>query len=154
MTATSRPRAREPANSEAVLIWHRQGESERSRIVEPGRRRKAARLIREFVAGEITNDELDDQWPLGPGDPALNGVFEFVWVHYDDLSTHRFRGNEVSAANLLRCAKFLETDLPYVWKRPHWAIRGIANLLALITLGLANRLWDPSPNYWPFPSAN
>lgn len=136
------------------MNWHSQTGSERSRVVEPERRRVAARLIRAFVARKITNDELDDQWPLGPGDPALNEIFRFVWVHYDDLTTHHFGGDGASAAGLLRCAKFLETDLPYVWTGPHWAIRGLATLLGLLTLGLANRLWDPAPHYWPFPSVD
>ena len=135
------------------MNWHSQTDSARSRVVEPERRRVAARLIREFIAGEITNDELEDRWPLGPGDPALSEIFRLVWVHYDDLETHSFRGDRVSAAALLRCAEFLETDLPYVWTGPHWAIRGLATLLGLLTLGLANRLWDPAPDYWPFPSA-
>ncbi len=60
------------------MNWHRQMGSERSRVVEPERRRVVARLIRAFVAGKIMNDELDDQWPLGPGDPALNEIFRFV----------------------------------------------------------------------------
>lgn len=136
------------------MIWHRQTESDRSRVIEPQRRRVAARLIRRFVALEITNDELDEQWPLGPGDPALNEIFRFVWFHYDDLSTHRFEGDDKSAAGLLHCAQFLETDLPYVWSGPHWTIRGLATLLGLLSLGLANRLWDPAPAYWPFPGAD
>lgn len=137
-----------------MVNWHRQTESERSRVVLPELRRVAARLICEFVAGKVTNDELDEQWPCDPGDPALNGIFRFVWAHYDDLTTHHFRGDGASALGLIRCAKFLETDLPYVWTGPNWAIRILSTLLGLLTLGLANRLWDPPPEYWPFPSGD
>lgn len=118
---------------------------------EPARRLAAARLIRDFVDGKITNDELDDGFPRGPGDQALNGVFEVVWLTYDDLYEHRFQGPAKAKAALLFCARFLESDAPYLWQAPPWPVRLVATVGGIATLGLLRRLWDPPPDYWPFP---
>jgi hypothetical protein len=134
------------------MNWYTRVEPECVRPAERERWQKAARLIRDFVAGKITNDEFEDGWPLGPGDPALNDVFNFVWRFYDDLSTHRFKGGDAAAAELLRCAAFLETDLQYIWRTPHWTIRPATSVLGIVTLGLANRVWDAPPRHWPFPT--
>ena len=134
------------------MDWFTRLESERSKTISVERRRTAAALLRELVGGRITNDELEDGWPVGPGDPALNGVFDFVWLHYDDLWTHRFQGTEEAATALLRCARFLESDLPYVWLKPPWIVRLVSFALNLVTFGFASRMWNPPPGHWPFPS--
>jgi hypothetical protein len=120
--------------------------------LEPKRRQEAAALLREFAAGRISNDALEEDWPLGPGDPALNGVFEQVWYFYDDNYTHTFRGNEAGAKELLRLAEFLESDVPYLWKSPPAPIKIAAFFASVLTLGLARHLWEPWPEHWPFPT--
>lgn len=135
------------------MKWFREIEPTVAPPPDLDRRRVAARLIRDFAAGTITNDALYDGWPRGPGEPALNDISYFVWFHYDDLSTHRWNGDVESAAGLLRCADFLETELPYIWKAPLWPVRIVAWALSMVTLGLAKELWDAPPWYWPYPTA-
>jgi hypothetical protein len=123
--------------------------------VDRAKRDLAAKLVRDFVAGHITNDELEDQWPLGRGDPALNEIFQFVWSFYDDLTTHRFNGGPDAAHALEQCAAFLESDEPYVWPVRNAVVRLILFVLALVTFGLVTQLvtrWTDLPDYWPFPS--
>lgn len=119
--------------------------------MEPERRRVAARLLRDHVAGRITNDALNDGWPLGRGDPALNEIFGPVWATYDDLRTHLFDGDEETARFLLRCAAFLETDHPYEWPRRWWWLWWLRAPLNLITFGLLTRAFADEPeDWWPF----
>lgn len=115
-------------------------------------RRDAARLLRDYVRGAIDNDTLDERWPQGRGDEAVDHLARYVWLFYDDLETHHFDGGDEARRELERCARFLESDLPYVWHRPPSGVRAAAEILSLVTLGLAGHLWQPTPEHWPFPT--
>lgn len=101
----------------------------------------AARVLRAFVAGEITNDDFDDQYPVCPADAAILAVYRQVWKFYDDLHEHKLVGGwtpSQQARDLLeRCILFLEGDLEY--RRPS---------------GLFARLMDvfKDDGLWPFRS--
>lgn len=123
--------------------------------IDAEKRAIASRLLRDFTAGRITNDSFDEGWPLRSRDPALFAIFGFAWHTYDDLRTHHFDAGPETAAHLARCADFLDSGEPYVWPRPHPLLFLLSIPLALLTLGLSNRLLYPDPpplTHWPFAS--
>jgi hypothetical protein len=103
-------------------------------------RREAARILRQFRDGEITNDEFEDAFlPLRreSGDRALRAIATVTWHFYSDTHEHRLRPQEgETAAMLERCIAFLESGLPYEWERDsflgiwglNWLVRGVAAL--------------------------
>lgn len=105
-------------------------------IDRPGRA-AASSLLREFIGGELTNDELANRWPAtnrAGGDWALVAIADFLWNFYDDFSVHRLDVAKVpdeGRVALRRCQCFLDSDLPYGW--PHVALA---------------RVKRPSPGEW------
>lgn len=115
----------------------------------------AAKLLRDYIEGRITNDDLDAGWPVGSDDPGLAQIGMHVWSCYDDLHRHFVDGNPKARAFLEQCCEFLESGEPYEWPVPSRVHVVLSTALALLTLGLSKRfLWRhyQFPAYWPFPS--
>jgi hypothetical protein len=118
------------------------------------KRRKAAQLLLDFYKGRITNDQMDDAWPLDAKDPALREVFWAKWGLYSDLREEyvkpKLRRNYSAAKATHRCLVFLKSGLEY-----EWVGSGLSEGLVPWILGLldkhpreVNRAGDQSA--WPF----
>ena len=109
-------------------------------MVDRGARQSAAHLLRSFLTGEITSDELESDWPSSKQDKALDAVASVVWLHYDDFKPRRMVGIEAPGSEerdlLERYQAYLESEYDYDW--PHsnfYRIKGLGALVPL-TLGL------------------
>ncbi len=85
-------------------------------MVDMEQRRVAAELIRKFAAGQLTNDEFDEQYPHSE-DKAIQTIGNVLWLSWDDRFTHRLEGRyqltDQQKALFERCMAFLETELEY-----------------------------------------
>ena len=112
-------------------------------------RRSAASVLRDFIEGRITNQELDERFPARSRDRAVHAVYSQTWRFQDDFREFRATGAFAPKANVLatltRCVLFLQTDLPYEWPVPftaplRWVLR---------TLGL-HQSSPGEKSVWPF----
>jgi len=76
-------------------------------------------MVEGFAAGTITSSEMDNDFPSDKNDPALAGIWERLWVLWDDFHNHTLTGKyapqpEVRAM-MERCIAFLDSDLEYEW---------------------------------------
>lgn len=114
------------------------------------RRDRAIALLRAFAVGKLTNDEFEDRYdaildtrPVRAWeDRALWALKTIVWYCYDDLSTHRLDGKyaltKEGKKNVARWILFLQTNLPYEWKR-HDFISFHDGVFNLVTFGWWSR---------------
>ena len=81
-------------------------------------RKVASQLLRNFVAGHISNDEFEDAQPI-TNDLAIGAIWDTAWVLYDDLKEHRLIGKYRLPPDQRRaCVRwilFLHSDLLYEW---------------------------------------
>lgn len=63
-------------------------------------RNQLALLLRRYVAGRITNDELADA-PARSQDPAIQPIYGFAWRLYDDVSNHELKDDTLSRLKLV-----------------------------------------------------
>lgn len=107
-------------------------------MIDRLKRDQAATLIRQFLQGQITSDDLESDWPTNKADQALEAVGSMAWLFYDDHKPRRMVGKDAAAPEeselLGRYAAFLDTDHPYEWPTANF-IR-IAGLGALVPLSL------------------
>ena len=91
---------------------------ERDRMVDREGRRRAANLITAFIAGEITNDDIENGWPEKSTDKALEAIYLRLWSFYSDLRTHKILSTVASqqTESFRRIIDFLESDLEYEWR--------------------------------------
>lgn len=61
-------------------------------MVDRSRRSQAAQVLRDFMAGRLTNFDFEEQFPQSGSDRVLAAIAEMVWFTYDDLKTHRLEG--------------------------------------------------------------
>jgi hypothetical protein len=128
------------------------------RTTEQTQRRFGADLLRQFIAGEITNEQFHRNFPRSKSDAALNAIFRGAWVTYSDLREYRLVGKDAPSekvrAILERCRLFLTTDLPFEWPEPKISmLSGILNLLSFgsIARRSAEQLRKLGEvDYWPF----
>jgi len=129
-------------------------------LIDRASRDSLAQLARHFVAGRITNDELEGRLP-DSGDPAIHEIWwNALWGLYDDLHEHRLVGRyyipKESRTDLARCILFLKTDLEYEWTAYPPEPKILSGLLSILTLGTANRVmarrWrrQGDSSVWPF----
>jgi hypothetical protein len=133
-------------------------------VIEQDRRRWAASLIRRFRDGELTNDELVEDWPASRGDEALAAIERALWFFYSDNRPHKLTDLSADGYQALsRMAAFLDTELPYEWPQANpYRLSGLG-LLNVLSLGLLDR-WirrskaefeaklraSGDPDVWPF----
>ena len=121
---------------------------------------KLSELIRQLVAGLITNDQFEDRIPRS-SDPAVHEVyFSGIWDLYTDLYEYRLVGGDrvprETRRVLARYILFLKSGLEYEWPRQSWWQFLLSFGAALLTLGLSNRWYRRSfakagdVDVWPF----
>ena len=85
-------------------------------MVDTKNRIVAAELVREFAAGQLTNDDFDEQYPRSE-DRAIQNIGNVLWLSWDDRFTHRLEGEyqltDQQRALFERCIAFLQTELEY-----------------------------------------
>ncbi|MGZ4982419.1 MAG: hypothetical protein ACXWAB_13360 [Methylobacter sp.] len=91
-------------------------------MIDRSARDKAAELLRQFLAGTITNFELENSWPSS-ADRVLREIQDTIWCFYDDFEEHAMRGGwklskkqkAISARWVLSCTRMKNTSgLPSV----------------------------------------
>ena len=107
-------------------------------MIDYPNRDRLALLLRRYVAGRVTNDELADEAPSRSADPAIQAVYEQAWNLYDDLSTHRAEGRHALTPDarrlVARWVLFLHSDRQYRW--PPFSFMQIHNWpVNVLTLG-------------------
>lgn len=128
-------------------------------MVDYTSRRAAATMLRQFVAGRMTNDELEARWPTS-SDPAVAAVRDAAWMLYSDLREYRLVGDDrlprPVRREVARWIVFLHGDRPYEWPVTPAMRRFAQSVVNVLTLGLTVRLWDrnlPQRGHlemWPF----
>lgn len=107
-------------------------------VVDRDRRDIAAQLVRRFLAGEITSDDLESGWPGNKHDRALEAVSSMVWLFYDDHRPRQMVGKEAASSEerglLVRYAAFLDSEFEYDW--PVSNFMGLSGLGPLVPLSL------------------
>lgn len=98
-------------------------------VIDRIARDKAARLLRRFFAGNLTNFQLIARWPKSE-DAAIHAIESTVWCFYDDFQEHRMRGTwKISRQDRRTCARwilFLYSSNEYGW--PEISFPGIRPL--------------------------
>ena len=103
-------------------------------MLDRNARRVAARLVRAFALGRITNVEVDRHWPVGCEDIAVADAYDWAWSHWDDNRKHRLVGKDAlsatSRAEAARLILYLRSDKTFATTlHPHppriiWSIMG------------------------------
>lgn len=124
-------------------------------------RDRLAQALRHYVAGRITNDDLDDveiDW-RDRGAVAVHGM---AWGLYDDLEQHKATGRHAiskeARRHIARWIAFLYSDTEYIW--PEYSFIQIINLpMNIVTFGwwerMKRRKWKEFEeagdiDVWPF----
>lgn len=107
-------------------------------MVNTEKRKMARRLLQGFFMGEITNDDLENNYPADRDDAALGAIYERLWEYWDDRRARKIRpkddlGDDACAV-FERCIAFLGSDLEYEWPEIHW-FSFSTGLLRLVGLG-------------------
>ncbi len=83
-------------------------------------RKKAAEVTRRFVAGQITNFELENKFPVSQ-DLAISAIEDTLWCFYDDFEEHTLCGkwqiSEDVKSVMKRWIIFLYSQENYVWPK-------------------------------------
>ncbi len=118
----------------------------------------AAEALREFMEGSISNREYERRFPRSKEDPALWGIYSWLWFCYSDTREHTLTGKDAltdeGRALIGRCLLFLKSDLEFQW--PPTKLHLWYPLLRLIGLGrVVNRQIEKKMSIgdvevWPF----
>ena len=91
-------------------------------MVDRQARRQYAQLLRQFISGHMTNKEYEKRFDgiqASAGDPAVQEVYDEIWMTYDDCYTHRMTGaHQLTGENrhsVARMVLFLHSDREYSW---------------------------------------
>ena len=129
-------------------------------MIDAHARTRFAGLVRQLVAGLITNDQFEDRIPRS-NDRAVHEVFfNGIWGLYSDLYEYRLVGKDAvpraARHDLARHILFLKSGLEYEWPTcERWKLL-VLLLFALPTLGLSNRWYQKwfakagDIKVWPF----
>lgn len=107
-------------------------------MIDQKARKAAASLVRDFLSGNITNDDLESGWPQASEDRALMAIKRTIWAFYSDITTHSSDRLSASSRSFFdRCALFLESDFNYEWPGDRlYQEKGIPVLMVIISTGL------------------
>jgi len=94
-------------------------------MVKREQRDLAGRLVKQYFACEITNDDFVDAYPVREKDDrAIGAIYEVLWNFWDDRYTHTLTGKHKlkpePRALFERCIAFFESDLEYEWPPLTW----------------------------------
>jgi hypothetical protein len=116
------------------------------RMIDRAARDGAATLIRRFMAGRVTNDDLDSGFPQSRIDPALDALAGASWYLYGDDSTYRLPSRNAfprdARRQVSRWVLFLHSGLEYEWPDFNWyaGVPTPSPLLDWLTCGALTRL--------------
>lgn len=83
-------------------------------------RRKAAEVARHFISGQITNFDLENQFPTSE-DPVIRAIEDSLWCFYDDFEEHKLKGKwkipQETKNSVLRWILFLYSKQEYKWPK-------------------------------------
>jgi hypothetical protein len=122
-------------------------------VVDTNARRQAAKLLLDFYKGRITNDQLEDAWPVQSSDRGLHVVYGAAWGLYDDFYEHyadpKIRRHYAVSKEIHKCLLFLESDKPYEW------VTGgpgtpFSHLLEFLSPEVKRVNRNGQLKYWPF----
>jgi hypothetical protein len=128
-------------------------------MIDPESRRRVAELLRHYLAGLITNDELDERLPRRSKDAAVSEVVWASWFLYDDIRkpyklVGKDRVSREARRTVGRWVLFLVTDLEYEFFVPSAAMSLAFTFANLCTLGLLGWAWRRRYRdevvHWPF----
>jgi hypothetical protein len=123
-------------------------------------RNRAAELVRRWRAGQVSNYELEDQWPKAREDYSLEAIGAQLWLLYDDNAEEFLDELGLSNAQremLERVAMFLNSDCEYLW--PQFSIqKGDLSFFQRLLPGANRRIEEQfeefkksgRPECWPF----
>lgn len=90
-------------------------------MVDRNARNIAARVLREFMRGSISNEEYEKMYPTSDSDPSLWEIYLQIWFFYSDIREHSLTGkhalNVEQSAFVERCILFLRSDAEFEWPR-------------------------------------
>ena len=79
-------------------------------------RKKAADIISRWLDGELTNHQMDDDWPWKSEDLAVVHIGGELWTLFDDFPESRLDISDLNSDDvelLRRCLAFLESGEEY-----------------------------------------
>jgi hypothetical protein len=128
-------------------------------MVDVKNRAKAAKLILDFVEGRITNDEFDEQYPHRSSDQALQNIWRYLWLFWDDRESHTLRGeHQLSAPQRVlceHCVTFLQTEIEYTGPTISVGLSSGLRRIGREAIALLQRhpnKDDLDSSWWPFVS--
>ena len=109
-----------------------------------------AELLRHLVAGQITNEEFENQVPHSKDLAIVEIWWIAAWPLYDDFDEHtltgKYRVPDDERREIAKCVLFLKTDQEYQWPSQTALKNHLMYLLWLVSLGRAgyriNKLFD------------
>lgn len=124
-------------------------------MVDRDRRRRCARILRNFLAGLTTNREFEDQMDeLLCRDGIIHQAAILAWFMYDDLLTHRLTGRYAVTPEVRGVwapfILFLYTDLEYEGPKGIGLIAEMKGALARIFRLPVPKELTGNPDAWPF----
>lgn len=116
-------------------------------MVNRGKRDLARHLVEKFLAGEITNDDLVNDYPCREKDDrVIVAIYDRLWGFWDDRHTHKLTGKHEltpeARALFERCIVFLNSDLEYEWPPLEWRSFSQAFLRLIGLRRIADRRGD------------
>ncbi len=127
-------------------------------MIDTKSRKKAAEVARRFVAGQVSNFELENEFPSSK-DPAMWAIEDTLWCFYDDFEEHCLKGKrgvpEEARSVMLRWVMFLYSNSEYEW--PKISYPGVRPIECGLFGKIFNRhkkqhefLTSGEVEYWPF----
>ena len=106
-------------------------------------RDKAILVLRRYMSGKISNDELEKEWPKA--NKELAEIFKHgVWHIYSDLERHfntgRHKLSKDGKTEVARWILFLQSDQTYTWPTTNWRDNWPFLIVALL-VGLIGLRW-------------
>nr|WP_047578179.1 hypothetical protein [Methylobacterium sp. ZNC0032] len=119
-------------------------------MIDRQARDEAALALRRLIAGQISNDNFVDRYPVSR-DPAIAAFADSIWLYYSDTHEHRLTGRHRLSASerrqIMLWILFLDSNRDYVWPAidypsidPRMRIRRLARLRRFMTFGLSAAL--------------
>ncbi len=114
-------------------------------VIDRASRDIVASLIRRFRDGEITNDQLEEQWPPPSEDKAIRALSSMIWYFYDDMHEHTLTGKYALTPeahdDLTRYAHFADSALPYEWPQNDFVQIGGLGWRIILIWSVLSFLW-------------
>ena len=82
-------------------------------------RTRASEILEQVKKEELTNWQLEDQWPTSETDSSLNCVLRWLWSLYDDDKEDKLLGlmSDEEKKILDNCIQFFKTEIEFPIKK-------------------------------------